>query len=113
MRTKPKTLGVVATWPQKGNHVNYKTQDEEMFLAFYFIQVGKLHDPSKLLLQPLWVNVSQCQAEEHFITIIGHFNCLNVMLIHTFFYVNLQKKAKNQQKESQHHIWQNMREQEY
>ena len=29
------------------------------------------------------------------------------------FYVNLQKKAKNQQKESQHHIWQNMREQEY
>ena len=30
------------------NHVNYKTQDEEMFLAFHFIQVGKLHDPSKL-----------------------------------------------------------------
>ena len=53
MRTKPKTLGVVATWPQRVNHVNYKTQDEEMFLAFHFIQVGKLHDPSKLLLQPL------------------------------------------------------------
>ena len=48
MRTKPKTLGVVATWPQRVNHVNYKTQDEEMFLAFHFIQVGKLHDPSKL-----------------------------------------------------------------
>ena len=30
------------------------------------------------------MNVSQCQGEEHFITIIGHFNCLNVMLIHTF-----------------------------
>ena len=55
-----------------------------MFLAFHFIKVGKLHEPSNLLLQPLWVNISQGQSEEHFITIIGHFNCLNLMLIHTF-----------------------------
>ena len=53
MRTKPKTREVVATWPQRVNHVNHKTQDEKMFLAFHFIKVGKLHDPSKLLLQPL------------------------------------------------------------
>ena len=44
--------------------------------------------------------------------LLDKFNCLNVILVRTF-YVNLQKKAKNQQKESQHHIWQNMREQEY
>ena len=47
--------------------------------------------------------MSQCQAEEHFITVTGHFNYLNEILVRTF-YVNLQKKAKNQQKESQHHI---------
>ena len=52
MRTKPKTPEVVANWPQRVNHVNYKTQDEKMFLAFHFIKVGKSHDPSKLLLQP-------------------------------------------------------------
>ena len=42
------------------------------------------------------------QAKEHFIIVTGHFNCLNKILIHTFFYVILHKKAKNQQKESQH-----------
>ena len=30
------------------------------------------------------MNVSQCQAEEHFITVTGHFNCLNVILTRTF-----------------------------
>ena len=49
MRTKPKTLEVVATWPQRVNHVKYKTKDEKMFFAFHFIKVGKVHDPSKLI----------------------------------------------------------------
>ena len=40
------------TWPQRVKHVNSKTNDEKMFFALHFIQVGKLHDPSKLLLQP-------------------------------------------------------------
>ena len=30
------------------------------------------------------MNVSQCQAEEHFITVTGHFDCLNVILTRTF-----------------------------
>ena len=30
------------------------------------------------------MNVSQCQAEEHFITVTGHFNYLNEILVCTF-----------------------------
>ena len=56
-----------------------------MFFALHFIQVG-------------------CQAEEYFTTVSGHFHCLSIILICTFFNVNLPKKAMNQQKESQHHI---------
>ena len=41
MRTKPKTPEVVATWPQRVKHVNSKTNDEKMFFALHFIQVGK------------------------------------------------------------------------
>ena len=54
-----------------------------MFFALHFMQVGKLHDPSKLLLQPYKL-IYNCVRLRNIIKVSGHLNRLSIILIHTF-----------------------------